>query len=269
MATCLLPTVQTIHDMFVTEIRQLDGCVMDEYRDEEFLLLRSVLPHTECVRPTDVVQGGVALRATEQEIFVHPYTLRKVCQNGAIMAVVTDSRHMVRVDSEGPQEQVDAILEDLCAAVRACGQKAMLRDTVHAMQQASNLVLDQHISASLLSMLPSAKLLGRRFFRSIIQRFAGGRDRTLFGLMNAVTSLARDTRDPETRWRLEELGGGVPALVCPTQKPGDAFAVPLGDLPFATCDEYEWSADMQEEITNVAEQVLQRTRRHGQTAGAK
>jgi hypothetical protein len=30
--------------------------------------------------------------------------------------------------------------------------------------------------------------------------------------MNAVTSVARDTRDPELRWRLEEFGGGIPAL---------------------------------------------------------
>ncbi len=27
--------------------------------------------------------------------------------------------------------------------------------------------------------------------------------------MNAVTSVARDTRDPVTRWRLEELGGQI------------------------------------------------------------
>jgi hypothetical protein len=31
--------------------------------------------------------------------------------------------------------------------------------------------------------------------------------------MNAVTSTARDTRDPEVRWRLEELGAQVPALL--------------------------------------------------------
>jgi hypothetical protein len=38
----------------------------------------------------------------------------------------------------------------------------------------------------------------------------------MFGFMNAVTAVARDTRDPETRWRLEELGGAVP-LVRPTR----------------------------------------------------
>jgi hypothetical protein len=29
--------------------------------------------------------------------------------------------------------------------------------------------------------------------------------------MNAVTSVARDTRDPEARWTLETIGGSMPA----------------------------------------------------------
>ena len=45
--------------------------------------------------------------------------------------------------------------------------------------------------------------------------------------MNAVTSLVRDTRDPEVRWRLEELGGGIPALVAPTRKPDSSVAMAM------------------------------------------
>jgi hypothetical protein len=30
--------------------------------------------------------------------------------------------------------------------------------------------------------------------------------------MNAVTAVARETSDPETKWRLEEVGGSIPAL---------------------------------------------------------
>ena len=37
--------------------------------------------------------------------------------------------------------------------------------------------------------------------------------------MNAVTSVARDTRDPELRWRLEEFGGGIPVAM-PERDPG-------------------------------------------------
>ena len=48
----------------------------------------------------------------------------------------------------------------------------------------------------------------RDSLRSTIERrFARGRDRSLFGLMNAVTSVARDAGSNDTRWHLEELGG--------------------------------------------------------------
>jgi hypothetical protein len=42
--------------------------------------------------------------------------------------------------------------------------------------------------------------------------------------MNAVTSVARDTQDPDLRWRLEELGGGLPVERCPTTDPDDVAA---------------------------------------------
>jgi hypothetical protein len=54
--------------------------------------------------------------------------------------------------------------------------------------------------------------------QEIMGRFFGDEDRTRFGLMNAVTSVARDTSDPETRWNLEELGGAV-AINAPGSNP--------------------------------------------------
>jgi len=42
--------------------------------------------------------------------------------------------------------------------------------------------------------------------------------------MNSVTSLARDTRDPDLRWNLEEFGGEIAANPNPTPKPDDAAA---------------------------------------------
>jgi hypothetical protein len=54
-----------------------------------------------------------------------------------------------------------------------------------------------------------------RFVHQILKRFSVGREQTRFGLMNAVTSVARDTSDPDARWRLEELGGAIGALILP------------------------------------------------------
>ena len=38
-------------------------------------------------------------------------------------------------------------------------------------------------------------------------------DDTMFGLMNAVTAVARETQDPALQWELEKLGGRFLALV--------------------------------------------------------
>src|SRR5438876_2266979 len=63
---------------------------------------------------------------------------------------------------------------------------------------------------AMLSRLPERG--DSRLLRTILARFFEGDDRSRFGLMNAVTSVARDTPDPDLRWRLEEFGGGIPAV---------------------------------------------------------
>jgi hypothetical protein len=57
-----------------------------------------------------------------------------------------------------------------------------------------------------------------------MERFFQEADRSRFALMNAVTSVARDTRDPEVRWRLEELGGGILAGRTPVLQLDDGAA---------------------------------------------
>jgi hypothetical protein len=47
----------------------------------------------------------------------------------------------------------------------------------------------------------------------IFDQWSESDDQSAFGLMNAVTAVARGTPDPETRWMLEEIGGSLPARV--------------------------------------------------------
>jgi hypothetical protein len=54
--------------------------------------------------------------------------------------------------------------------------------------------------------------------------FLGEGEKSRFGLMNAVTSVARDRPVPEERWRLEELGGGIAARILPKPS-GDSSGV--------------------------------------------
>src|SRR5256885_684810 len=59
--------------------------------------------------------------------------------------------------------------------------------------------------SSVLHHLPAKQ--ASEIVQQILGRFARDGDRSGFGLMNAVTSTARDTRNPDLRWRLEEFGG--------------------------------------------------------------
>src|SRR5438874_358758 len=101
-------------------------------------------------------------------------------------------------------EILAAFSEELCAV----GGKVIdtldvsLREMRGAMEREADMVLSL---MPLLSRLPrdtAAKLMGQ-----IVGQFGADGDRSRYGLMNAVTATARETRDPELRWRLEEFGG--------------------------------------------------------------
>jgi hypothetical protein len=155
------------------------------------------------------MRAGIAMRTTDEQIFVHPYTFRLVCSNGAILAHATQTQ-VISLD--------DPITDPIVAlrqAVHLCAQPEAFRQSLlearGAMERQADIML---LYLPLLSRFP--RDVAAQLFSMIARRFSDARDRSRFGLMNAVTSTARDTKDPETRWRLEELGAQVPALLEPT-----------------------------------------------------
>jgi hypothetical protein len=117
-----------------------------------------------------------------------------------------------------PNPVINAVLEELRAAVRCSAAPALLEATVGAMRAAANRDANVmlHLMPILSHMSPGIRAT---ILRSIVRRFEDGNDGSVFGLVNAVTSVARDTADPETRWRLEELGGGMLARLPERPKP--------------------------------------------------
>src|SRR4051794_23479191 len=87
-------TTGEIGDIFAEEIAAAGGSVSETFAEGTCLFARSVLPGTRDVRAGDSVQGGVALRAAEEDIWVHPYIFRQVCRNGAIRAHAIQTRHL-------------------------------------------------------------------------------------------------------------------------------------------------------------------------------
>jgi hypothetical protein len=206
-------TTADIRAIFTDEIVAQGGNVTDIFDDGARLMARSILPRVREVRRDDRVQGGVALRADGPEIWVHPYVFRQVCSNGAIMAWATESR-CIEVPESSSRDEIDEALHEV---VRACCADEVFAEAAERMRTAREARADVALNLMpLLSKLPPR--LGAELLSSIMGRFEEGRDRSRFGLMNAVTSVARDARDPDVRWRLEEFGGGL-AVAPPRQGP--------------------------------------------------
>ncbi|MBI2302254.1 MAG: hypothetical protein HYU66_25405 [Armatimonadetes bacterium] len=100
-------------------------------------------------------------------------------------------------------------MQSIREGVDACCAQDVFLGTVARMRKACEVQVDFALNMMpLLSGLPTvaadAGLLSR-----ILDLFFREGDRSQFGLANAITAVARDTRDPDLRWDLEELGGGI------------------------------------------------------------
>jgi hypothetical protein len=168
------------------------------------------------VRAKDVVQAGVAVRVLGEEIHVCPYVFRQVCRNGAIRRESSPGQLVRRLELGAGRAAVEAVVDRLRCAVQACAACGTFPAAVAEMR-----------SATEWSPLPAFAALPRVLnlphnrrsdvLGSVWTRYTAGGDHSLFGLMNAVTAVARDERDPLLRWRLEEAGGRIPRLTEPVQ----------------------------------------------------
>jgi hypothetical protein len=191
--------------VFEDETTAQGGTIRDTFDDGRRLFARSVFPRIEDVRPGDRFRGGVALKATSEGIWLCPYLFRLVCKNGAVMAETLNSQFLGDLEEQEPETALNSIRE----GIRACGAPEVFMDTVHRVRRACDVRLDAPLRSLL--QLTSLSSGGRHTVlrRQIMDRFFREEDRSHFGLANAVTAVARDMRDPDLRWNLEELGGRI------------------------------------------------------------
>jgi hypothetical protein len=205
-------TTDQILSAFTEEITARGGQVKETFHQAGRLFSRSILALADDVKPGDRVHGGVALKALEDQVWVHPYTFRQVCRNGAI-AAHTLGTESLRLEDLEPAAAVDKIR----ATVGECCRAEVFTATIRQMRTAA-----EHEADLALAMLPIVDRmpgLGHQVFTQILSRFFEGGDQSRFGLMQAVTSVARDTADQGERWDLEELGGAVAANQTPALGP--------------------------------------------------
>src|SRR5438874_7593391 len=109
-------STEQISEIFSDEIAAAGGNVHDRWDDGSRLFMRSTLPQIKEVARGDGVKGGVAIRASDGGISVHPYTFRLVCTNGAIHARAVQSQQIIMSD-EMPAIEAEVELRE---AIRAC-----------------------------------------------------------------------------------------------------------------------------------------------------
>jgi hypothetical protein len=138
------------------------------------------------------------------------------------MAQATQTHHIECQQFPSLEEAGDAVRR----AVEACCAAEAFRVSAEQMRSATEMQADLAIT-----LLPHLSHLsawaGGEVLSTILERFFQDADRSRFALINAVTSVARDTTDPEVRWRLEELGGGITANRPPVPQPDDEAAMAL------------------------------------------
>jgi hypothetical protein len=195
-----------IAELFAEEIAEAGGKVTDKFDDGDRVFTRGVMPPSIEVAAQDHLKGGVALCATDTDIFVHPYVFRLVCTNGAIIAQATQTRRLTRDDHALTLES------DLRLAIRCCCERDAFVSAADRMRSSQGFAVNRAIAMSAF-MSSHGRRMPKSMITEIFHRYESDGDRSAFGLMNAVTSLARDTRDPEMKWRLETFGGGIPALL--------------------------------------------------------
>jgi hypothetical protein len=192
-----------------------------EFGDQ--LFGRAMLPNFAEAGPGDQFQGGVALRSCGASVRIQPYTVRKVCQNGAIAAWILDQRELQLCGPEATAWEAQEVLSQIEQLVASCAAPSCLNQFIRQSRRAQRTRPDQTLSF-LSSIERSQTRLPVRLIQSILRRFETQEDRSLYGLMNAVTSVARDVSNPAIKADLEELGGGVLARLPVTPTPSGQYA---------------------------------------------
>jgi hypothetical protein len=170
---------------------------------------------TASIKVDDIVFGGLILRNSEvgaSAFRVEPFILRKVCENGLILEHSLKKVHLGRQQEAGEIDWSDEtrILED-----KAFWSK--VRDIIKA-------TFDGRIFESWIKRLRESVWVGIDKPVKVVEKIAESlefseekksqllmyfSEHTKYGLVNAVSRLAREMKDTDEQVRLEEFSGRI------------------------------------------------------------
>lgn len=169
---------------------------------------------------SDMVFPGILLLLSTggetPQLNIYPRIFRQVCTNGVIMSAHTNNINEtcgITLSGDNLSETVSHVIKDCIL------DRDTFLQTVRQMRISALIPVKDPITL-LNKYLVHAKhqiYAGSPRFRSILRRFGHNRISTLWGLANAVTEEARDTKKIREALELERIGGIMIADACTTQ----------------------------------------------------
>lgn len=194
-------------ERIVREEVSAQGAHVHEFlRDADRLYARTINAPVGEVAHEDCVQAGVAVRVISHEVSVRPYIFRQVCINGAISATSEEAEEFdLRV--LGPVAEQETKLRETIAA---CGHARVLPREVERFRS----FRDQAVDRGMMMVTMMQTHLANASHSELLDILAqfDKEEANAWGVMNAVTAVARRTRDAKRKWQLEEIGALIPAI---------------------------------------------------------
>lgn len=197
--------VNKVESIITDMLKRLGASRLQKENSPRATFIRALLPRQFAPAPGDQFQHGIAFAIwADKGIEVCPYVIRHVCANGMVISHTFLAAHVVDA-KKIPEYDLSAKLMD---AMIACGAK-QLRDKIEktvisSLEQPGNLRQVFHRLSSFTQWQQRTTLLNQ-----IVKRLDPWDRTSLYNIMNAITSLARDSEDADLKWNLEKLGWEV------------------------------------------------------------
>jgi hypothetical protein len=181
------------------------------------------------IREEDIVCGGLILRNSEvgaSALRVEPFILRRVCSNGLILQHSLKKIHLGRQtletdfvtwSDETRKLEDKALWSKVRDVIRATFDKQVFRSWVKRLRESVWIGIEEPIEA--VNNIVKHLGLNEEQKSQLLMHFS---EHTKYGLINAVTNLASETKNVEAQIRLEEFAGKI--LEAPLKNFEELFA---------------------------------------------
>jgi hypothetical protein len=172
---------------------------------------------TETIKEQDIVYGGLVIRNSEvgaSALRIEPFILRKVCSNGLILPKILKKIHLGRqiteVNDEISWSDETKELEDKAFwskvrdIIRATFDKQTFQSWVEKLKESTKIEIKKPMEA--VNNIVGHLGLSEEQKQKLLMHFS---EPTKYGLINAVTNLASQTKNADEQVKLEEFAGEI------------------------------------------------------------